>query len=59
MHHVPILYNPFGGALLGRPWWRAAFGSTRWIPLPGGIHLQVSEFVKPCDNIVGARYLTS
>lgn len=25
---------------------KRAFGSTRWIALPGGIHLQVSEFAK-------------
>ena len=36
----------------------AAFGSTRWIPLPGGFHLQVSEFVKLVIILLVARYLT-
>jgi rod shape determining protein RodA len=34
------------------------FGSKRWIPLPGGIHLQVSEFVKLVIILLVARYLT-
>ncbi|HKA01646.1 MAG TPA: rod shape-determining protein RodA [Candidatus Solibacter sp.] len=35
-----------------------AYGSTRWIPLPFGIHLQVSEFVKLVIILLVARYLT-
>ncbi len=34
------------------------FGSRRWIPLPGGFHLQVSEFVKLVIILLVARYLT-
>jgi rod shape determining protein RodA len=36
---------------------RQAFGSRRWIPLPG-FHLQVSEFVKMVIILLVARYLT-
>jgi rod shape determining protein RodA len=36
----------------------SAFGSKRWIPLPGGIHLQVSEFVKLVIILLVARFLT-
>jgi len=36
----------------------SAFGSKRWIPLPGGLHLQVSEFVKLVIILLVARYLT-
>jgi rod shape determining protein RodA len=34
------------------------FGSKRWIPLPGNVHLQVSEFVKLVIILLVARYLT-
>src|ERR1700686_460776 len=34
------------------------YGSRRWIPLGGGIHLQVSEFVKLVIILLVARYLT-
>jgi rod shape determining protein RodA len=34
------------------------WGSKRWIPLPGGVHLQVSEFVKLVIILLTARYLT-
>ncbi|MFB3827351.1 MAG: rod shape-determining protein RodA [Bryobacteraceae bacterium] len=37
---------------------RQAFGSRRWIPLVGGFHLQVSEFVKLVIVLLVARYLT-
>ena len=37
---------------------RTAFGSTRWLPLPAGIHLQVSEFTKLVIVLLVARYLT-
>lgn len=33
------------------------FGSRRWIPLFGGFHIQVSEFVKLVIVLVVARYL--
>jgi rod shape determining protein RodA len=33
------------------------FGSRRWIPLPGGIKFQVSEFVKIVIILLVARYL--
>ena len=32
---------------------KRAFGSTRWIALPAGIHLQVSEFAKIADHPAG------
>jgi rod shape determining protein RodA len=34
------------------------FGSRRWIPMPGGFQLQVSEFVKIVLVLLVARYLT-
>jgi rod shape determining protein RodA len=37
---------------------KRAFGSTRWIALPGGIHLQVSEFAKIAIVLLVARFLT-
>ena len=37
---------------------KTVFGSRRWIPLVGGIHLQVSEFVKIVIVLLVARYLT-
>jgi rod shape determining protein RodA len=37
---------------------KRAFGSTRWIALPGGVHLQVSEFAKIVIILLVARYLT-
>jgi rod shape determining protein RodA len=37
---------------------RQAFGSRRWIPLFGGFHLQVSEFVKLVIILLVARFLT-
>ena len=36
----------------------AAFGSTRWIALPGGMRLQVSEFAKLVIILLVARFLT-
>lgn len=35
-----------------------AFGSRRWIPLPGGFRLQPSEFVKIVIILLVARFLT-
>jgi rod shape determining protein RodA len=37
---------------------KRAFGSTRWIALPAGIHLQVSEFAKIAIVLLAARFLT-
>jgi len=37
---------------------KRAFGSTRWIALPAGIHLQVSEFAKIAVILLVARFLT-
>jgi rod shape determining protein RodA len=37
---------------------RTVFGSTRWIALPAGIHLQVSEFAKIAIILLVARFLT-
>jgi rod shape determining protein RodA len=37
---------------------KRAFGSTRWIALPAGIHLQVSEFAKIVVVLLVARFLT-
>ena len=59
LHHVPWLYIVSVIALLGTYIaGEQAFGSKRWIPLPGGIHLQVSEFVKLVIILLVARYLT-
>src|SRR6202451_3764220 len=37
---------------------KRAFGSTRWIALPAGIHLQISEFAKIAVILLVARILT-
>jgi rod shape determining protein RodA len=59
LHYVPILYAASVVALLGTAAFGAQiFGSKRWVPLPGGIHLQVSEFVKLVIILLVARYLT-
>jgi rod shape determining protein RodA len=59
LHYVPVLYGASVLALLVTAiFGQAAYGSTRWIPLPGGIHLQVSEFVKLVIILLVARYLT-
>ncbi len=59
LERVPILYvagllTLVGVLLFGRQ----AFGSKRWIPLPGGFTLQVSEFVKLIIVLLVARYLS-
>ncbi len=36
---------------------KRAFGSTRWIVLPAGVHLQVSEFAKLVIVLLVARFL--
>jgi rod shape determining protein RodA len=59
LHHVPLMYALSVVALLGTyVAGESVFGSKRWIPLPGGIHLQVSEFVKLVIILLVARYLT-
>jgi rod shape determining protein RodA len=59
MHYVPMLYIASVVALLGTfVIGRQVFGSRRWIPLAGGFHLQVSEFVKLVIILLVARYLT-
>jgi rod shape determining protein RodA len=59
LHFVPMLYlGSVGVLLLTYILGEAAFGSTRWIPLPGGFHLQVSEFVKLVIILLVARFLT-
>jgi len=59
LHHVTLMYLASVAALLityviGTQ----VFGSRRWIPLAGGFHLQVSEFVKLVIILQVARYLT-
>jgi len=59
LHYVPVLYGISVAALLGTyAVGQAAFGSRRWIPLGGGLHLQVSEFVKLVIILLVARYLS-
>lgn len=59
LERVPILYllsllTLIAVFLAGRQ----VFGSRRWIPLPGGFTLQVSEFVKLVIVLLVARYLS-
>ncbi|HLK68466.1 MAG TPA: rod shape-determining protein RodA [Bryobacteraceae bacterium] len=59
LHYVPMLFigsvvSLLGTYIIGE----SAFGSRRWIPLGGGLHLQVSEFVKLVIILLVARYLT-
>jgi rod shape determining protein RodA len=59
IHWVPVMYILSVLALLGTILvGRQVFGSKRWIPLPGGFHLEVSEFVKLVIILLVARYLT-
>jgi rod shape determining protein RodA len=59
MHYVPAMYATsviaLAGVLVAGD---KVFGSRRWIPMPGGFHLQVSEFVKLVIILLVARYLT-
>src|SRR5215831_3361346 len=58
LHYVPALYIGSVVALLVTYFvGQRAYGSTRWIPV-GGIHLQVSEFIKLVIVLLVARYLT-
>jgi len=59
MHHVYPLYTVAvvllaAVLIIGK----RAFGSTRWIALPAGVHLQVSEFAKIAIILLVARFLT-
>ncbi len=59
LHYVPVAYvGSVLALLLTAVIGATVFGSKRWIPLPGGIHLQVSEFVKLVIILLVARYLT-
>jgi rod shape determining protein RodA len=59
LHHIPLMYLTSVVALLGTALiGKQVFGSRRWIPLAGGFHLQVSEFVKLVIILLVARYLT-
>ena len=57
--HVPLLYfSSVALLLVTYLFGAAAFGSRRWIPVGGGLHIQVSEFVKLVIILLVARYLT-
>jgi rod shape determining protein RodA len=59
LHYVPMLFIGSVVALLVTyAIGESTFGSRRWIPLGGGLHLQVSEFVKLVIILLAARYLT-
>jgi rod shape determining protein RodA len=59
LHFVPGMYAISLIALLGTfIIGKQVFGSRRWIPLAGGFHLQVSEFVKLVIILLVARFLT-
>jgi len=59
MNHVFVLYGLSVVALLAvLIIGKQAFGSRRWIPVAGGFHLQVSEFVKLVIILLVARFLT-
>ncbi len=59
MGQVPVMYMLATGALLAVLLiGKLAFGSKRWILLPGGIHLQVSEFAKLVIILMVARFMT-
>jgi rod shape determining protein RodA len=59
MAQVPAMYATSVVALLAvLVIGQRAFGSTRWIRLPGSLHLQVSEFTKLVIILLVARYMT-
>jgi rod shape determining protein RodA len=59
MHYVGMMYAASVVALAGTlVVGDKVFGSKRWIPLPGGVRFQVSEFVKLVIILLVARYLT-
>ena len=56
---VPVMYTASITLLLAvLVIGKRAFGSTRWILLPGNLHLQVSEFAKLVIILLVARYMT-
>jgi rod shape determining protein RodA len=59
MGHVTSMYVACVVALIAvLLFGKAAFGSARWIALPGGLHLQVSEFAKLVIILLVARFMT-
>ncbi|MDQ6707305.1 MAG: FtsW/RodA/SpoVE family cell cycle protein, partial [Acidobacteriota bacterium] len=59
LSQVPAMYLLSSGALLAVLLiGKLAFGSKRWILLPGGVHLQVSEFTKLVIILMVARFMT-
>ena len=59
LDRVPALYAVSIVTLIGvLVFGTRVFGSRRWIPLIGGFHIQVSEFVKLVIILLVARYLT-
>lgn len=59
LSQVPLLYGLSMAALISVFLFGVmVFGSRRWIPMPGGFHFQVSEFVKLVIILLVARYLT-
>jgi len=59
LEHVPLLYlATIVTLLIVLLFGRQAFGSRRWIPLPGGFTLQVSEFAKLVIILLTSRYLS-
>lgn len=57
--HTPAMYLlSVGGLLAVLLMGKQVFGSRRWIPLVGGFHLQLSEFVKLVIILLVARYMT-
>ncbi len=59
LHYVPMLYlGSVGILLITAVFGESTMGGQRWIPLPGGFHFQVSEFVKLVIILLVARYLT-
>ena len=59
LHHITLMYILSVLALAGTfVIGKQVFGSRRWIPVAGGFHLQVSEFVKLVIILLVARYLT-
>ncbi len=59
MGQVPIMYGLSVLTLIAVfAIGKQVFGGRRWIPLPGGFHFQVSEFVKLVIILLVARFLT-
>ncbi len=59
LEHVPLFYlATIVTLLMVLLFGRQAFGSRRWIPLPGGFTFQVSEFAKLVIILLTARYLS-